>query len=143
MKKEVKSSTVRTMIIVSAVLVLAALVMSVISSMRAYSLTHLNNVIIGCAAAIVLEALTAMFYQKLPEVLRDLMLFVAVFAAAWAMCTLIQGRTLLAGYIYFSDLEASNPVAVSAMNLAIGAIAAYLVSLVLTIVVGFSRQRKA
>ena len=141
--KEVKSSKVRTMIIVSAVLVLAALVMSVISSMRAYSLTHLNNVIIACAAAIVLEALTAMFYQKLPEVLRDLMLFVAVFAAAWAMCTLIQGRTLLAGYIYFSDLEASNPIAVSAMNLAIGAIVAYLVSLVLTIMVGFTRQGKA
>ena len=143
MMKEVKSSKVRTMIIVSAVLVLAALVMSVISSMRAYSLTHLNNVIIACAAAIVLEALTAMFYQKLPEVLRDLMLFVAVFAAAWAMCTLIQGRTLLAGYIYFSDLEASNPIAVSAMNLAIGAIVAYLVSLVLTIMVGFTRQGKA
>jgi hypothetical protein len=91
----------------------------------------------------VLEALTAMFYQKLPEVLRDLMLFVAVFAAAWAMCTLIQGRTLLAGYIYFSDLEASNPIAVSAMNLAIGAIVAYLVSLVLTIIVGFTRQGRA
>ena len=57
------------------------------------------------------------------------------------MCTLILGRTLLAGYIYFSDLEASNPVAVSAMNLAVVAIVAFLISIVLTIIVGFSRRK--
>ncbi len=58
------------------------------------------------------------------------------------MCTLIQGRVLLAGYIYFSDLESSNPVAIAAMNLAIAAVVAYLLALILSIVSGFSKHAK-
>ena len=61
---------------------------------------------------------------------------------AFAMCTLIQGRVLLAGYIYFSDLESSNPVAIAAMNLAIAAVVAYLLALILSIVSGFSKHTK-
>ena len=139
---EKKRSGVQTLAAVSAVLVLAAMFLSVVSSNQAYSLSHLNQLLLCCAVAIVLELLFALFYQRLPGILRDVMLLAAVFATAWAMCMLIQGRTLLAGYIYFSDLEASNPVAVSAMNLAIAAIAAYLVSIILTVAVGFSRQDK-
>mgnify|MGYP007069900194 FL=1 len=139
--KEKKQSGVQILILVSAVFILAALLLSIVSSQKAYSLSHLNNVIIGCAAAIVLEVLAAVLSKSIPEALRDLMLFLAVFADAWAMCTLVLGRTLLAGYIYFSDLEASNPVAVSAMNLAVVAIAAFLISIVLTIIVGFSRRK--
>ena len=59
------------------------------------------------------------------------------------MCTLISGRTTLAGYIYFSDLESNNPVAVSAMNLAIGAVCAYLGAIVFTVIAGFMKTKKA
>ena len=68
--------------------------------------------------------------------------FACVILTAFAMCTLIQGRVLLAGYIYFSDLESSNPVAIAAMNLAIAAVAAYLLALILSIVNGFSKHAK-
>ena len=140
--KETKLTRVQILLALSAVLVLIALLLSVISSGKAYSLAHLNQVIYGCAAAVVLDLIIVFFYKKLPAGLRDLMLLVAAFADAWAMCTLIEGRTLLAGYIYFSDLEASNPVAVAAMNLAVTGVVVFLVSLVLQIVVGFSRQLK-
>ena len=80
--------------------------------------------------------------NKLPGAVEDLFLFVSVLAAAFAMCTLIQGRVLLAGYIYFSDLESSNPVAIAAMNLAIAAVAAYLAALIITIINGFSKHEK-
>ena len=140
--KETKLTRVQILLALSAVLVLIALLLSVVSSGKAYSLTHLNQVIYGCAAAVVLDLIIVFFYKKLAAGLRALMLLVAVFADAWAMCTLIEGRTLLAGYIYFSDLEASNPVAVAAMNLAVTGVVVFLVSLVLQIVVGFSRQLK-
>ena len=140
--KETKLTRVQILLALSAVLVLIALLLSVVSSGKAYSLAHLNQVIYGCAAAVVLDLIIVFFYKKLPAGLRDLMLLVAAFADAWAMCTLIEGRTLLAGYIYFSDLEASNPVAVAAMNLAVTGVVVFLVSLVLQIVVGFSRQLK-
>lgn len=140
--KETKLTRVQILLALSAVLILIALLLSVVSSGKAYSLAHLNQVIYGCAAAVVLDLIIVFFYKKLSAGLRDLMLLVAVFADAWAMCTLIEGRTLLAGYIYFSDLEASNPVAVAAMNLAVTGVVVFLVSLVLQIVVGFSRQLK-
>ena len=140
--KETKITRIQVLMTISAVLILIALVLSVVSSGKAYSLAHLDQIIYGCAAAVVLDLIIVFFYQKLPAALRDLMLLVAVFADAWAMCTLVQGRTLLAGYIYFSDLEASNPVAVAAMNFAVAGIAVFLVSIVLQIVVGFSRQIK-
>lgn len=140
--KETKLTRVQILLALSAVLVLIALLLSVVSSGKAYSLAHLNQVIYGCAAAVVLDLIIVFFYKKLAAGLRDLMLLVAAFADAWAMCTLIEGRTLLAGYIYFSDLEASNPVAVAAMNLAVTGVVVFLVSLVLQIVVGFSRQLK-
>ena len=74
--------------------------------------------------------------------MEDLFLFACVILTAFAMCTLIQGRVLLAGYIYFSDLESSNPVAIAAMNLAIAAVVAYLLALILSIVSGFSKHTK-
>ena len=69
-------------------------------------------------------------------------MYIFVILTAFAMCTLIQGRVLLAGYIYFSDLESSNPVAIAAMNLAIAAVVAYLLALILSIVSGFSKHTK-
>jgi hypothetical protein len=53
---------------------------------------------------------------------------------------MIQGRTKLMGYVYFSDLESSNPIAISAMNLAIVAWVFYLVALIVNIVIGFLKH---
>ena len=135
-------SKVQKLACANAVLVAAALILSVVSSGKAYGLTHLNNVIIACAAAIVLDLAVILAGKKLSGAVEDLLLFICVLATAFAMCTLIQGRVLLAGYIYFSDLESSNPVAVAAMNLAVAAIAVYLLALILNIVNGFSKHPK-
>ena len=53
---------------------------------------------------------------------------------------MIAGRVLLMGYVYFSDLESNNPVAVSAMNIAIAAWVCFAVALIAGIIVGFSRK---
>lgn len=135
-------SGVQKLACVNAVLVAVALILSIISSNTAYSLTHLTNIILACAAAIVLDLLVLLAGNKLPGVVEDLFLFGSVLLTAFAMCTLIQGRVLLAGYIYFSDLESSNPVAIAAMNLAIAAVAAYVLALIFNIVNGFSKHEK-
>ena len=140
--KEKAFSKVQKLACANAVLVAAALILSVVSSNTAYNLTHLNNLLIACTAAIVLDLIVILAGKKLPGAAEDFLLFICVLATAFAMCTLIQGRVLLAGYIYFSDLESSNPVAVAAMNLAVAAIVVYLLALLLNIVNGFSRHEK-
>ena len=135
-------SGVQKLACASAVLVAVALILSIVSSNTAYNLLHLNNVILACCVAIVLDLLVVFAGNKLPGAVEDIFLFVSVLAAAFAMCTLIQGRVLLAGYIYFSDLESSNPVAIAAMNLAIAAVATYLAALIITIINGFSKHEK-
>lgn len=135
-------SGVQKLVCLNAVLVAAALILSVVSSNTAYGLTHLPNLIAACAAAIVLDLVVFFAGEKLPGAVEDLFLFACVILTAFAMCTLIQGRVLLAGYIYFSDLESSNPVAIAAMNLAIAAVVAYLLALILSIVNGFSKHAK-
>ena len=138
-----KNNKIRVLIGLSAALVLIALVLSVISSRTAYALTNLNTLLLGAVAAIALDALVVLLGDKLPEAVRDVALLIAVFATSLAMCTLIGGRTTLAGYIYFSDLESNNPVAISAMNKAIGAVCAYLCAIVLTVIAGFMKTKKA
>lgn len=66
--------------------------------------------------------------------------FVDSFLIGLALCTVLSGRVLLIGYIYFSDLESSNPVAILAMNLAIAAWVFYALAIAANCVIGFSRQ---
>ena len=137
-----KNNKIRVLICLSAALALIALVLSVISSRTAYALSNLNT-LLGAGAAVVLDLIAALLGEKMPEAVRDAVLLLAVFATSLAMCTLIGGRTTLAGYIYFSDLESSNPVAVAAMNLAVGAVCAYLAAIALTVIAGFMKMKKA
>ena len=62
--KETKLTRVQILLALSAVLVLIALLLSVVSSGKAYSLAHLNQVIYGCAAAVVLDLIIVFFYKK-------------------------------------------------------------------------------
>ena len=138
-----KNNRVRVLIGLSAVLALAAVALSVVSSNTAYGLSRLNTLLIGGVAAAALYGLAALLNGRAPEALRDLLLLAAVFGTSLAMCTLIEGRTTLMGYIYFSDLESNNPVAIQAMNLAIGAVAAYACAIALTVIAGFMKTKKA
>ena len=101
-----------------------------------------SRTVILCCVAAALDVLCLLFAGKLPGVVTDIATFAAAVLTALAFCTVIQGRILLIGYIYFSDLESSNPVAIAAMNLAIAAWVFYLAGLIVNFVVAFSRHEK-
>jgi hypothetical protein len=126
--------------LIQAVVLLIAMILSVISSNTAYALDNINTVIGLCILAIILAVAMAFIGSKLPGMLVDLVFFVTVVCTAYVFCAMIQGRTKLMGYVYFSDLESSNPIAISAMNLAIVAWVFYFVALVVNIVIGFLKH---
>lgn len=125
----------------NAVLVLVAMALSIVSSGKAYAF-DIKTVILCCAVTAVLDLICILFSQKLPGVVTDVALFITVVLTAIALCTVIQGRILLIGYIYLSDLESSNPIAISAMNLAIVSWVFYLLGLIATLIIGFSKHAK-
>lgn len=89
----------------------AALAMSIASSMTAYALSSLPIIVAACAAAILI-AIAAVFAEgKMPPLIYDAMFFATALLTGFSLCTVVRGRILLIGYIYFSDLESSNPVA--------------------------------
>ena len=126
----------------NAVLVLIALAVSVVSSNTAYKLNNINLVITGCVVTAVLDIIAVVVCNKLPGFCVDIIFFATAILTAIALCTMIQGRILLMGYIYFSDLESNNPIAISAMNLAIGSWVQYGLALLSNYVLGFSRHSK-
>ena len=91
---------------------------------------------------LVFDAVVIAARGKLPAVVQDGMFFVNSLLIGLALCTVLSGRVLLIGYIYFSDLESSNPVAILAMNLAIAAWVFYALAIAANCVIGFSRQDK-
>lgn len=137
-----KNIKLKILACLNAGLVLAALILSVISSNTAYSLNNLNLVIIACAATIVLDVLAILLSGKLPGVCVDIAFFATAVLTVLAFCTLAQGRVLLMGYIYFSDLESNNPVAIAAMNLTIAAWVLYVLALVVNYIIGFTKHAK-
>jgi glucan phosphoethanolaminetransferase (alkaline phosphatase superfamily) len=135
-----KFSKISLLAVIQAVMLLVALILSVISSNKAYALNNINTVIALCVLAIILDVAMVLLGDKLHGVLADVVFFVTVVCNAYSLCEMIQGRTKLMGYVYFSDLESSNPIAISAMNLAIVAWVFYLVALVVNIVIGFLKH---
>lgn len=127
-----KLSKLQLMTCISAVLVVVALILSVISSQTAYGLSNLNQIIAMGTGAVVLGLVVAVAGKKLPGLVQDAVLWITAILTSMTLCSVVSGRVLLVGYIYFSDLESSNPIAIRAMNLAIGAWVFYLLALVLT-----------
>ena len=136
-----KEKKLKILVAVNAILVLAAMALSIVSSATAYAF-DIRTVILCCAAVAVLDLLCLVLADKLPGVVTDIALFAATVLSALAFCTVIQGRILLIGYIYFSDLESNNPVAVAAMNLSIAAWVCYLLGLIVIFIVGFSKHAR-
>lgn len=131
----------KTLAAVNAVLVLIAMILSLVSSATSYPF-NIMTVILCCACAVVLDALCFFLADRLPGVVTDIAVVAAAVLTGVALCTVIQGRILLMGYIYFSDLESSNPVAVAAMNLAIAAWVFYILGLIVNFINAFRRHAK-
>ena len=137
-----KNTKLRVLACINAILILIALALSVVSSNTAYALNNLNLVIIGCAVTAALDVIVVALGNRLPGVCVDIAFFATAVLTALAMCTMIQGRVLLMGYIYFSDLESNNPIAISAMNMAIASWVLYALALIVNYVIGFSKHAK-
>ena len=130
------------MVLAQALLVAVALVLSIVSSLTAYAMSGLPVIVAACVVTLVLDAAAIVAKDKLPAVVQDGMFFVDSLLIGLALCTVLSGRVLLIGDIYFSDLESSNPVAILAMNLAIAAWVFYALAIAANCVLGFSRQDK-
>lgn len=135
-----KSSLLKILGPVSAVLVAIACGLSIYSSRLAYALSDLNTVILSAAAAIVLILAAVVLNGKFKSsVVGDILLFGSLLLAVYAFSRVLMGRLNLMGYIWFSDLEKGNPAAIRALNLSVGAWVCYLLAAVLLIILGFRK----
>ena len=130
--------------ITAALLSTAACILGNISSAMIYSVSNIGMITLCFIGAVILcisGALPAVSSKS--QILKDALIYGGVILTSVAFTQLLIGRLNLMGYVWFSDLESNNPVAVSAMNLAVAAICAFLGALVCTIVAGFRKVRKA
>ncbi len=138
---ETNTKQVDRLIAVNLVLVLIGVILSYISSARAYSLSQINLILAAGGIVVLLDLAVLVFKGRLVgTVLTDGIHFITTLLTTAALSMMISGRVLLMGYVYFSDLEKGNPMAVSAMNIAVISWVIYLIALVINIWVGFIKK---
>lgn len=106
------------MILANALLVLLGMVFSIISSSgSAYSISNIY-IVIGCViVTVVLDGIIMAFANKVGnEVLLDILRWGTVIAVGIAFGVMVYTRAELMGFVWFSDLDAGNPIAISAMD---------------------------
>lgn len=130
--------------VVNIAFVVIAIVLTIVSSSLAYSFANLVFIIALSVAAIVMNV-GALYCSKDAGrlVIRDVLTWVSVILTAVALCSVIGGRVNLMGYVYFSDLESNNPVAIAAMNTAIAAWVFYILALVMDFIMGFKKDSES
>lgn len=142
MRKIIKYGMVNNgLIVLNLVFVFLALLLSVISSTKAYSLSQINWVIASSVIVIILDVIAIVISSKTQKkMINDVLHFITTVLITAALCMMISGRVLLMGYVYFSDLESGNPVAVSALNFAVIAWIIYMFALIINIIIGFKKN---
>ena len=133
MKKHLKN-------LIPAFVILAAVLLIVISSSMAYPLSDMTLIIILGASAIVLDLLMIFVFKK-DGVIRDILMLGTVVLVTLCLCKVLVGRADLMGYVWFSDLEAGNPTAVTSLNLAAGSMGCFLIAALITIISGFIKKK--
>lgn len=128
------------LVLLEMLFVAVALVLSVVSSFTAYAMSGLPIILAAGILTIVVDIAAIVLGNKMPSTLIDAGFLAAAVAIGLALCTSIRDRILLIGYIYFSDLESNNPVAVMAMNLAIAAYVFYLLAVIVNCTIGFGKR---
>ena len=142
MMTEVKTSKLTTtLIVINLTFMIAGVLLSAISSSRAYSLSQINLIILSGVLVVILDIASMISSKRLGMVVTDIIHFITTLLTAAALCMMISGRVLLMGYVYFSDLEKGNPMAVSAMNIAVISWIVFLVAVVANVWVGFIKNK--
>ena len=128
---------------INAVLVLIGVVFSILCSSGAYKITQLNTVIAGAVIVIILDCIVMVLLGKIKnKIYIDLMRWVVILVICGMLGLMIINRITLMGYVYFSNLEANNPVAVEAMNRAVISWVFYGIALVVSIIDGFLKHKE-
>ena len=123
-----------------AVLMIGALVLSVVSSGRAYAVTAIGTLAVCGIAAVILDIIVIALDFKGFSLIRDIILWVSTAFSMYLMCGMIRGRLKLMGYVWFSDLESGNPVAVSALNLTVAAWVCVVLGIICLCIRGFKQE---
>ena len=128
---------------INAVVVLIGVIFSILCSSGAYKITQLNTVIAGAVIVIIFDCIIMVLLNKIKNVIYiDLMRWVVILVICGMLSIMISERTTLMGYVYFSNLEANNPVAVASMTGAVISWVFYGIALVISIIDGFLKHKE-
>lgn len=131
--------------ILSAVLIVVALIVTVASGITGYLTGEAVNTTVICASVVALIALIAdivLIMRAVPVargILSDSMLFVALAGVCISLASLIIDRMPLAADVYF--IPVNHPASEgTALNISIGAVACYAVAAIVLIAESFSKR---
>ncbi len=125
-----------------AALLIAAAIISLTSSNRAYAVTGINNLVAAGIGAAVVDVIAIVCFVKGFEIVTDILTWISIVLSMMLMCGMITGRLKLMGYVWFSDLESGNPVAVGALNLTVVAWICVAVGVTCLCVKGFKQEKR-
>ena len=123
-----------------AVLLVGAVVLSVVSSGKAYAVTSIETLAACGIIAVIMDVIAIVLDYKGVRLIRDILLWISVALSMYLMCGMIKGRLKLMGYVWFSDLESGNPIAVDALNLTVAAWICVVAGIVCLCIRGFKQE---
>lgn len=124
----------------AAVAVTAGVLIAISSSM-AYALPDLMVILTMLGGCACLLAATGLVMKKC-SIVKDAVILGTTVLDALAFSRILAGRANLMGYVWFSDLESGNQVAVTALWLAVAAMALCFAGILINVVSGFLPERK-
>lgn len=138
-----KQTSIFYLNLVNLILVLCGLTFSILSSTGSYKISKINIVIYCVMIAVVLNlVLLAMDNKIRGKVSFDIGRLLIIILISIVLSIMIIERAELMGYIYFSDLEKGNPIAVASMNNAVVSWVFYGLVLLISVVGGFLKVKK-
>lgn len=142
MVKRIKSDKLYNILTgVNLIMMVIGVMLGVTSSNMAYSLSQINLIIIAGILVVILDIIALILSNRFGCIIfTDIIHLITILLSAAALSMMIKGRVLLMGYVYFSDLEKGNPMAVSAMNIAIISWVILLMAIVSNIWIGFVKK---
>ena len=129
--------------ITAALLSTAACILGNISSAMIYSVSNIGMITLCFIGAVILcisGALPAVSSKS--QILKDALIYGGVILTSVAFTQLLIGRLNLMGYVWFSDLEKNNPVAVTGLNLTVISAVLSFAAVIALSVAGFTEKDK-
>lgn len=117
----------------TAIIALIAMIFGIASSSAmGFSIENIGGIITASVISIVLIVAAIVLAQRFGNKLYVYgALFVSLFLIGICFMLMIMGRTYLIGTVWFTPLDASNPIAVQAMNTGATSFILYLIAIVI------------